>query len=53
MNDSSEHTEINYLNNIQGKKIKANNYFSKLEKDKEIERHIIKDKEIISGYKTK
>ena len=43
MNDSSEHTDRNYLKNIQGKKIKAKNCFSKFEKDREIEHNAIKD----------
>ena len=32
MNDSSEHTDRNYLKNIQGKKIKAKNAFPNLKK---------------------
>ena len=32
MNDSSEHTDRNYLKNIQGKKIKAKNAFRNLKK---------------------
>lgn len=43
MNDSSEHTDRNYLKNIQRKKIKAKNAFPNLKKIEKIEHNAIKD----------
>ena len=51
MNHLSEHTEMQYLNNIQKNKIKPKNRPLKLENDRKIEDNIIKDVKILFRLK--
>ena len=51
MNHSSEHTKMQYLNNIQKNKIKPKNRPLKLENDRKIEDNIIKDVKILFRLK--